>query len=119
ATEPSDEAEQAAAARLIADLRRRLALEVATRERADQRLVAVMSERDAERKQRHALERREQELQQEVEAAERSLTDLFSTTPAEDEPPGQLSGATLLYVGGREHLVPQLRKLADRWNVTL
>jgi hypothetical protein len=119
ATEPSDEAEQAAAARLIADLRRRLALEVATRERADQRLVAVMSERDAERNQRHALERREQELRQEVEAAERSLTDLFSTTPAEDEPPGQLSGATLLYVGGREHLVPQLRKLADRWNVTL
>ena len=119
AAEPVDEAEQATAARLIADLQRRLALEIANRERADRLLLAVTSERDDERKQRHALERREQELQQEVEAAERSLADLFSTTAADDEPLGQLSGATLLYVGGREHQFPQLRKLAERWNATL
>ena len=119
AAEPVDEAEQATAARLIADLQRRLALEIANRERADRRLLAVTSERDDERKQRHALERREQELQQDVEAAERSLADLFATTGADDEPLGQLSGATLLYVGGREHHIAQLRKLAARWNATL
>ena len=118
AAEPGDEAEQATATRLIADLRRRLALEVANRERADRRLLAVTSERDRERKQRLTLERREQELRQEVEAAERSLADLFSS-PAEDEPLGLLSGATLLYVGGRAHHIPQLRKLVERWNATL
>lgn len=117
--EPVGEAEQASADHLIADLQRRLASEATNRERTDRRLLAVTSERDSERKQRRALERREQELHREVEAAERSLADLFSTTGAGDEPLGQLSGATLLYVGGREHHIPQLRKLAERWNATL
>lgn len=117
--EPAGEAEQAAATRLIADLQRRLGLEVANRERADLRLQAVTCERDAERKQRQALERHAQELRGEVEAAERSLADLFAATTAGEEPPVQLSGATLLYVGGREHHIPQLRKLAERWNAAL
>jgi hypothetical protein len=119
AAEMSGEVERTSTAELIGDLRRRLALETGKREKADQRLQAIASACDGERKQRQAFERQERKLRQELEAAERSLTQLLSASAPEEEPLGQLSGATVLYVGGRAHHIPQLRKLAERCNATL
>jgi hypothetical protein len=116
---PTEDAEHAATSDVIADLRRRLGLEVARRERADRRLQTAVEERDSERKQRRLLQRREQELREEVESAELALAQLLHRPEAEDEARRDLSGVTLLYVGGRAHQAAQLHRLAERWNATL
>jgi hypothetical protein len=118
-SEAASVTEHAATSDVIADLRRRLGLEVARRERADRRLQAATEERDSERRQRQMLQRREQELREEVESAELALAQLLPTPEPDDEARTDLSGITLLYVGGRAHQTAQLHKLADRWNATL
>jgi hypothetical protein len=111
---PGDEGDRATTARLVADLRRRLSSEAAARERAERRLQGLTEERDAERKQRVALERRAQELGQELESVEAVLGQMLPASDSDGEVPGDLAGTTLLYVGGRAHHVSQIRKLAER-----
>ena len=117
--EPACEAEHAATSHVIADLRRRLASEIARGERAARRLQTATSERDSERKQREVLRRRERELQEEIESAELTLAQLLPAPQPDDEALKSLAGVTLLYVGGRAHQTAQLRRLAARWNATL
>jgi hypothetical protein len=111
--------EHAATSHVIADLRRRLASEVRRRERAERRLATVTEERDSGRKRYEVLQRSERELREEVQSAELVLTQLLSAPEPDDEPPKDLAGATLLYVGGRTRQIAQLRRLAERWNATL
>ncbi len=115
----TDDTEAAAASHVIGDLRQRLASEIARRERADRRLQASTAERDAERKQRQTVERREQQLREEVESAELALAQLLPVSEPSNKLPKDLTGVTLLYVGGRSHQVARLRKLAEQWNATL
>src|SRR5262245_1487628 len=56
---PADDAERETTARLISDLRQRLAAEADRRERGDRRLQSVIAERVAERQRHQALERQE------------------------------------------------------------
>lgn len=110
---PSNATEQAATSHVIANLQRQLAAEVALRQRVDKRLQSLASERDAEKRERQALERQKQELRQEIESAELALARLLPS-PEADTAPETLAGMTLLYVGGRTHQIAQLGKLAER-----
>jgi hypothetical protein len=115
----ADDAGPATISEVAAHLKRRLASEIAGRERADRRLRTATEERDSERRQRQLLQRREQVLREEVESAELALAQLLPTPEAGDEAREDLSGVTLLYVGGRTRQTAQLHRLTERWNATL
>jgi len=115
----SGDTEHAATSRVMSDLRRSLASEVARRERAERRLASLMEERDSWRKQCEVLQRQERELREEVQSTEVALARLLAVPEPNDEPPKDLAGAALLYVGGRPRQIAQLRQLAERWNATL
>jgi len=93
--------------RLIRDLDRRLAREVARRERGEQRietLLAAAHTNEAERRQhRDALI--------ELDVAERHLAAL--ARPQGSERPLDLAGMMLLYVGGRANQIPAFRALIE------
>ena len=108
------EVEQQTTAQLVADLRRRLAAEAASREKVQRRLEVVTTERDAERQQRRTSEECVRELRQELDSVEYSLLAQLPTREGEDEPAIDLQKAVVLYVGGRAHQIPQLRALAER-----
>jgi hypothetical protein len=102
--------------RLIRDLDRRLARETARGERSEQRVEALMAAargHEAERR-RHAA------ALAELDAAERQLAALTQSQGAErpgpgfSEPPLDLAGLTLLYVGGRANQIPAFRALIER-----
>src|SRR5262249_11903998 len=65
---------QQATSQLIGELRRRLASEVARREKTERRLGTLTAERDGERQRRRFAEEHQRELRQELELAERSLS---------------------------------------------
>ncbi len=106
--------EQQPIAQLITELRRRLASEVDRREKIERRLKAVSAERDSERQQRHIVEERECELRQELAMVELSFSAQIPASEEESAPSLDLSGMVLLYVGGRTHLIAQLRLLVER-----
>jgi Uncharacterized protein conserved in bacteria (DUF2325) len=112
--ECSNELEQQTTAQLIGELRRRLAAEVASREKMQWRLETVTAERDTERQRRRASQECERELRQELESVEFSLFAQLPTFAGDDERGIDLRGTILLYVGGRVHQIPQLRALAER-----
>lgn len=115
-----DEVERDTTAQLIGELRRRLDSEALNRERAQRRLDAALAERDEVRKHLAALERRERDLQAELDAAEASIAQQLPLEQNEEaDVTAALAGSTLLYVGGRAGLVPQLRTLAERSGATL
>lgn len=105
---------QQATTQLIGELRRRLAAEVASREKMQRRLQTVTADRDAEREQRRGWEDRERLVRQELAWAEWSLSAQLPTSAGGDEQGSDLREITLLYVGGRAHQIPQLRALAER-----
>src|SRR5262245_60476725 len=105
---------QQATSQLIGELRRRLASEVARREKTERRLGTLTAERDGERQRRRSAEEHQRELRQELELAERSLSANVPISDAKLEPPLDLKQTILLYVGGRPHQIAQLRALAER-----
>jgi hypothetical protein len=107
-------------AQLIAELRRRLATEAAGRERIKRRLDAVLLESESDRKRLRAIEQRQRDLEAELEVAELSISQQLRAEEDENTgPSASLRGLTLLYVGGRANLIPQLRLLAERCGATL
>ena len=112
--EHADGIEQQPTAQLITELQRRLASEVDRRKKIERRLGAVSAERDSQRQQRLIVEERECELRQELALAELSLCAQMPASEEESAPSLDLSGMVLLYVGGRTHLIAQLRLLAER-----
>jgi len=101
---------------LIRDLNKRLVREVARRERAEQK-VGELSARLAERERALEVKRLECEAaQEENELLERHLSAAARPEADADELGAaiDLSGRTLLYVGGRAHHVPQLKGLIER-----
>ena len=112
--ECANEREQQTTAQLIGELRRRLAAEVASREKMQRRLETVAAERDTERQQRRASEDCERELRQELKSVEFSLSAQLPSSTGDDEQGIDLRETILLYVGGRVHQIPQLRALAER-----
>jgi hypothetical protein len=115
-----DEAERDATTQLISELRRRLQSEAAGRQRTERRLQTVLAEREEARKMLRALEQHGRELRAELEATETCISQHLPVEQHESTAlPLNLAGLTLLYVGGRANLIPQLRMLAHRCGAML
>jgi hypothetical protein len=97
---------------LIVDLRKRLDNEVKRRERAERRASELAVSRSEADRNRLALERDLEGLRGELQAAEAGLADLAE--PGEQDDALDLSGITILYVGGRPHQIVRLRSLVER-----
>jgi hypothetical protein len=99
--------------RLIRDLDRRLAREIARRERSDKRVEGLLAAARAHEAER----RRYVAALTELDAAERELAAVSRPQGAElggAERPLDLAGMTLLYVGGRANQIPAFRALIER-----
>ena len=106
---PATELEDAEATdRVIRDLDRRLAREVARRERSDQRIETLLAAARAH----EAGRRKHMAALVELDAAERHLAAL--SRPQGDERPLEVAGMTLLYVGGRANQIPAFRALVEQ-----
>jgi hypothetical protein len=99
---------------LVRDLDKRLSRETARRERSEQRsaeLAASLKARDialGATQHEHAAMRRE------LETVEAHLAALTQVGAGDVDEAVDLSDATVLYVGGRTHQVPQLKSLIER-----
>jgi hypothetical protein len=95
---PADDAERDAMGHVVGDLRRRLAIEAASRKTLGKRLQQFAAELDLERKQRLVAEQRQRALQEEIQITELS----FATPIVDNEPernqPLDLAGLTILYL---------------------
>jgi hypothetical protein len=113
AVRPHDSAsEEAALSELIASLERRLRSEINRRAAVEERLARASAELGHEREQRHALQRRERALSQELEAFEAAFGPEMEGGQAAQ--PSSLAGLTLLYVGGRTDKLGHLRASSER-----
>jgi Uncharacterized protein conserved in bacteria (DUF2325) len=110
---PESTSEDARAAReALTDLDRRLSRELTSRERLERRLQsATLTAAQTERALRDS--RNECEgLRRELALLETQLNDWLAQDDNSGTP--KLSGAQVLYVGGRAHQVPQLRAVVER-----
>ncbi len=101
-----------AAREALTDLDRRLSREITSRERLERRIQSTtLAAAQAERARRDLCDECEG-LRRELPTLEAQLNDWL----AEDNNsrPLKLSGAQVLYVGGRAHQVPQLRVIVER-----
>lgn len=96
---------------LITDRERRLATEIRHRVALEQRLAAVLAERDNERAARTTAETANADLRQELQAAETAL----AAAPTDDGGNPDLQGTTLLYVGARPNQIAHLRGSVEAW----
>lgn len=107
----ADGAEKLALREALADTGRQLTAETARRGRLAQRLSAAQAALAESERQRTRAERECDELRRELASIETRLV------PAGDEHEGaqpDVSGCTVLYVGGRAHQVPQYKALIER-----
>jgi hypothetical protein len=103
--------EEPALTELVANLERRLRAESNRRTALEDRFAHATNALNEERRQREALERREQALSRELQAVEAQLL-----VPAREEEAtaASLVGLSLLYVGGRTDRVGHLRAESER-----
>ena len=109
---PTPNAEEAADGALR-DLNRRLAREIARRERSEARageLAAALQKSD-DALQRG--ERRTETIERELELIEAHLAALAEPSTAGSADALDVSGITVLYVGGRAHQTPQIKGLIE------
>lgn len=99
------------------DLNVRLARSEARRTSVESRLMAARAALAREREARKEAEERERVLRDELEAIEASLTSGDSGDGR--EPSCDLSGRTLLYVGGRPAQIAHIRAAAERQGAAL
>jgi len=99
---------------VVADLRKRLDLEVRRRERAERRLETLVATRTAELETHAAIERELASLRDEAASAERALGALAENERIEPPEDWHLAGLSVLYVGGRPHQVARLRTVIER-----
>ena len=114
---PSDEAaaaETRTLAKLVADLERRINAEAKRRERAESRLETAEAALAEEARQRSAAEQREAQLKEELDTLEASLALRSDPAAAPAIDAQDLSGLSLLYVGGRPTQLSHLRALGEK-----
>jgi hypothetical protein len=99
---------------LFQDLNRRLARETARRERAEQQSHRLSAAFDEKGLLLRAYEEERESYREELEAAERQLGMLMQPEAPKPQASIDLSGVTLLYVGGRPHQVPGLKAMIER-----
>jgi hypothetical protein len=100
----------------LAERDRRLARETARCERLEQRLATIAAERDQATRVREQALVDCDALRQELASAEVRIATLVPGDDDTSTTAADLDGLTLLYVGGRAHQIPQLRKLVELAN---
>lgn len=113
ATPADNDTHDEAQRQLIADLSRRLEQETLRRERAERRLEAVAASRQSADKLLEHTARECDALRTELASVEAHIAVFAQPETASARVP-QLSGAAILYVGGRHHQVAQLRALVEQ-----
>jgi hypothetical protein len=111
---PTVFAEPEADGRAVAELRQQLAREIERRQRAEVQLQRVTEERGEAQRGRRRLESEVAVLKSELEAAEQRLDDLVCAGKDAPRDELDLSGLTILYVGGRPQQVCRLRILIEQ-----
>lgn len=112
-TSEQDDAGEAALSQTLAERDRRLTRETARRERLEERVARVTAERDEAVRARERTAAECEALHQELASVEGRIAMLV---PHEEEAaiaPSALAGVTLLYVGGRANLIPQMKALVE------
>ncbi len=100
----------------LADRDRRLAQESMRRERLEQRLEAVLADRDEAKRAHQRSEQACATLRSELALTELQIETLLRQDDGDTAGALNLRGLTLLYVGGRAHQTPQLKSLVERTN---
>lgn len=99
---------------LIDDLNRRLSIQSARAEKLQERIDAMSASlkqaQSAQRGAEHECER----LRLELSLTDERIDGMLLGADQQAEKPADLSGAVLLYVGGRAHQIPTLRALIER-----
>jgi hypothetical protein len=99
---------------LVAELRKQLDIEIRRRERAENKAQDLVAAHTREVAARAAMEREITALRDELEAAEAGLAALSHVEADDASEEWNLSGRTILYVGGRSHHIAQLRAIVER-----
>jgi len=98
----------------MADLERRLNCEIVRRERLEQRIQVLSGALKSAEQERDHANKRCGALSDELASIDIRIERLFATDGADLTHDLSLSGLTVLYVGGRENLMPQFRALVAR-----
>jgi Uncharacterized protein conserved in bacteria (DUF2325) len=109
AAEEKPSPETSALSALVADLRKRLDLETHRRERAEEHLAVAAKSRAGADQVRVAMEQELRQLRAEMDAVETALS--AAQDASGPMPRLNLSGRTILYVGGQTHHVARLKSM--------
>jgi hypothetical protein len=99
---------------VIAEINRKLGQETARRERLEQRLTALSVSQSKSEAALRAAEADRDAFRRDVEVIENHILALLGQDADRNDGALDLSGRTILYVGGRQHQVPQLKALIER-----
>jgi hypothetical protein len=99
---------------LVSDLRKQMDLEIRRRERAERRIDELSSTYKLAMSARKELEQKLYAMTEELEAAESGLASYSNETHSAGLGDFDLTGITVLYVGGRTNQVAHLRLLVER-----
>jgi len=99
---------------LFQDLNRRLARETARRERAERQAQHLLAALDEKERLLQTHQKESASYREELDAAEQQLAVLVEPEARKPQGPVDLSGLTLLYVGGRAHQVPGFKEVIER-----
>jgi hypothetical protein len=99
---------------ILRHLDRRLASEIARRERLEERLVTTTTALSSTRSDLLEVERARDELQREYDSLACQIDELIEPDLDGRRSGYDLSGTTILYVGGRANQIPKLKALVER-----
>ena len=105
-----------AASDALADREKRLREEVARRERGERQLGTLAAEHDEMTRRLQTAEQELEALRSELTATESQIATLLPTAGEIPARTVDLSGLTILYVGGRAHQIPRLKGFVERAN---
>lgn len=99
---------------VIAELNKKLGQETARRERLEQRLTAMSASLKRTEAALRAAEGDRDAFRRDIELIEDHIIRLLEPVTNGGDETLDLSGRTILYVGGRKHQIPQLKALVER-----
>jgi hypothetical protein len=99
---------------VIAELNKKLGQETARRERLEQRLTAMSASLKKTEAALQAAEGDRDAFRRDIELIEDHIIRLLEPVTSGGDGTLDLSGRTILYVGGRKHQIPQLKALVER-----
>jgi len=97
-----------------AELNRKLAQETARRERLEQRLNAASAGQQKVEAASRRMESERDALARELASVESQVIELLAPANGVGGGPPELTGRTILYVGGRANQIPQLKAMVER-----